>query len=258
MPTFSANLGFLFGDQTLPQAIRSAHQAGFAAVECHWPYDVDPAEVREALEETGLPMLGLNTVRGHVGAGEMGLSAVPGRQKEARDAIDQAFDYAQQIDAQAVHVMAGKAQGEAAEAVFIENLRYACERAEQGGKKVLIEPLNAYSAPGYFFHRTDHAVRVIEAVQRPELKLMFDCFHVQLTEGDLSNRLAALLPHIGHIQFAGVPFRGTPDRGEVNFGHVFRHIDQLGWTQPLGAEYLPEGPTGDSLGWLRAAKAGAL
>ena len=52
MPTFSANLGFLFGDQTLPQAIRSAHQAGFAAVECHWPYDVDPAEVREALEET--------------------------------------------------------------------------------------------------------------------------------------------------------------------------------------------------------------
>lgn len=258
MPTFSANLGFLFGDQSLPQAIRSAHQAGFSAVECHWPYDVDPAEVREALAETGLPMLGLNTVRGNVGCGEMGLGALPGRQEEAQGAIDQAFDYAQQIDAKAVHVMAGKAQGEAAEAVFIENLHYACDRAEQSGKTVLIEPLNRYSAPGYFFHSTDHALRVIEAVQRPELKLMFDCFHVQLTEGDLSNRLAALLPHIGHIQFAGVPFRGTPDRGEVNFGHVFRHIDQLGWTQPLGAEYLPDGPTGDSLGWLRAAKAGAL
>ena len=87
---------------------------------------------------------------------------------------------------------------------------------------------------------------------------MFDCFHVQMTEGDLSNRLTALLPIIGHIQFAGVPFRSTPDRGEVNYGHVFRHIDQLGWTRPLGAEYLPDGPTQDSLGWLRAVKAGAF
>ena len=258
MPTFSANLGFLYGDQSLPQAIRSTHQAGFAAVECHWPYEVDPAAVREALAETGLAMLGLNTVRGNVGAGEMGLSALPGRQSEARDAIDQAFDYASEINAQAVHVMAGKAQGAEAEAVFIDNLTHACDRAAESGRQVLIEPLNAYSAPGYFFHRTGDAVRIIEAVGRPELKLMFDCFHVQLTEGDLSNRLAALLPVIGHIQFAGVPFRGTPDRGEVNYGHIFRHIDQLGWTRPLGAEYLPDGPTQDSLGWLRAAKADAL
>ncbi|MDA8553024.1 TIM barrel protein [Alphaproteobacteria bacterium] len=258
MPTFSANLGFLFGDQSLPDAIRSAHQAGFAAVECHWPAAEDIAAIREALAETGLPLLGLNTARGNVGGGEMGLSAVPGRQAEARDAIDQAFDFAQQLDAHAVHVMAGRAQGPKAEAVFIENLLYACDHAAQSGRIVLIEPLNRYSAPGYFFDTTAQAERLIEQVGRAELALMFDCFHVQLTEGDLSNRLATLLPIIGHIQFAGVPFRSTPDRGEVNYGHIFRHIDQLGWTRPLGAEYLPDGPTQDSLGWLRAVKAGAF
>lgn len=258
MPTFSANLGFLFGDHPLTDAIRFAHRAGFEAVECHWPYDENPAALRAALAETGLPMLGLNTARGNVGAGEMGLSALPGRQGEARDAINRAFDLAAEIDAQAVHVMAGRAQGDAAEATFLENLHFACDLAGSSGRTVLIEPLNRYSAPGYFFDRTDHAARLIEAVNRPELKLMFDCFHVQMTEGDLTNRLSALLPIIGHIQFASAPFRGTPDRGEVNFGHIFRHIDQMGWRRPLGAEYLPEGPTQDSLGWLRAARAGTL
>ena len=258
MATFSANLGFLFGDQPMTQAIRSAHRSGFAAVECHWPYDQNPADIRAALAEAGLPMLGLNTARGDVEAGDMGLSALPGRQREAREAIDRAFDFAAEIDAQAVHVMAGRAQGEAAEAVFLDNLAYACDLASVAGRTVLIEPLNRYSAPGYFFDSTDHAARLIKTLGRPELRLMFDCFHVQMTEGDLTNRLTTLLPMIGHIQFASAPFRGTPDRGEINFGHVFRHIDQLGWQRPLGAEYLPEGPTQDSLGWLRAARAGAL
>ena len=64
---FSANLGFLWADRPLPEAIRAAHAAGFAAVECHWPYAVPPGEVAAALAETGLPMLGLNTLRGEPG-----------------------------------------------------------------------------------------------------------------------------------------------------------------------------------------------
>lgn len=61
---FSANLGFLWNDLLLPDAIRAAAAAGFDAVECHWPYDISAAEVKAALDETGLPMLGLNTIRG--------------------------------------------------------------------------------------------------------------------------------------------------------------------------------------------------
>ena len=81
---------------------------------------------------------------------------------------------------------------------------------------------------------------------------MFDCYHVQLTEGDLTHRLQDLLPVIGHIQFASVPDRGTPDHGEVNYAHVFDVIAQLGFNAPLGAEYKPVGPTGQSLGWIQS------
>lgn len=79
---FSANLGFLWNDRPLPEAIRAAKAAGFDAVECHWPYDVPAAETLSALNETGLKMLDLNTRRGDVGAGENGLSALVGREAE--------------------------------------------------------------------------------------------------------------------------------------------------------------------------------
>ena len=76
---FSANLGFLWTELPLPDAIRAAKAAGFDAVECHWPYKTPARSVAEALTETGLPMLGLNTDRGDVAGGENGLTALPGR-----------------------------------------------------------------------------------------------------------------------------------------------------------------------------------
>lgn len=248
---FSANLGFLWTDLSLPDAVRAAARAGFDAVECHWPYDIPAADLRAALDETGLPMLGLNTRRGDVAGGENGLSALPGRQEQARAAIDEALAYANDIGAGAVHVMAGFAQGPEAETCFVENLIYACDAAAPLGITVLIEPLNRYDAPGYFLSTTEQARGIIAKVARGNLKLMFDCYHVQLMEGDLTHRLSDLLPLIGHVQFAGVPARGRPDVGEVNFAHVFAHLDGIGWDTPLGAEYKPSGPTGDTLGWMK-------
>ena len=81
MTKFSANLGFLWADRPLPDAIRAAKTAGFDAVECHWPYDVPADEVKDALAETELSMLGLNTRRGDVANGDNGLSALPDRFK---------------------------------------------------------------------------------------------------------------------------------------------------------------------------------
>lgn len=248
MPRFSANLGLLWADLPLPDAIRAAAAAGFDAVECHWPYDQDPAAIRAALAETGLPMLGLNTRRGH--AGEQGLAALPGREAEARAAIDQALDYAAAIDCGSVHVMAGLASGPAATACFHENLTYACDRAPD--RMILIEPLNNGDVPGYFLSHTDQAARIIAAVARPNLRLMFDCYHVGITEGDVGARLQALAPIIGHVQFAGAPDRGRPDRGGLDYRQIFALIDRIGWTRPLGAEYRPGGPVEPTLGWMRS------
>lgn len=249
MLRYSANLGFLWADRPLPDAIRAAKAAGFAAVECHWPYDVPPSDVLAALNETGLPMLGLNTIRGDVAKGENGLAALPDRQAEARSAIDQALAYAQAVGAANVHVMAGNGAGAEAEAVFVDNLRYAC-RAAGPERTILIEPLNPWDAPGYFLRTTDQAAQIIAKVGAPNLKLMFDCYHVARTEGDVMARLDALLPIMGHIQFAGVPDRGPPDVGSLDYAAVFARIAALGWDIPLGAEYRPPNGTDASLGWM--------
>ena len=68
---FSANLGFLWNDRSLPDAIRAAKIAGFDAVECHWPFEVSSLDVKAALEETGLAMLSLNTRRGDIKVGDV-------------------------------------------------------------------------------------------------------------------------------------------------------------------------------------------
>lgn len=252
MVKFSANLGFLWRELPLPEAIRAAARAGFDAVECHWPYDVPVAEVRAALDETGLPMLSLNTVRGKVEQGETGLAALPGRDAEARAAIDQAIDYARAVGALSVHVMAGDAEGLAARQTFLANLRYATDRAAPHGITILIEPLNRRDWPGYFLRTTDQAADIIANVGAANLGLMFDCYHVQITEGDLTHRLKALMPVIGHVQIAAVPDRGAPDHGEVDYRSILNVLENLGYERPIGAEYRPSGPTEAEVGWMGA------
>ena len=252
MARWSANLGFLWTELTLVEGVRAAARAGFDAVECHWPYDTPIAELRAVLEETGLPMLGLNTVRGDVAAGDMGLAALPGREAEARAAIDQAVDYAAASGTANVHVMAGK-NGE--RQTFLANLAYAADRAAPSGTTILIEPLNLRDTPGYTLSITEDAAALIAAVGRPNVKIMFDCYHTQIMQGDLTRRIEAHLPLIGHIQIAGVPLRNEPDQGEVSYERLIRAIDGMGYEGWIGAEYRPAVDTDTGLGWLRAFRA---
>jgi 2-dehydrotetronate isomerase len=253
---YSANLGFLFTDLPLPQAIHAAKQAGFDAVECHFPYDVPAAEVAAALQQTGLTMLGLNTWPGDKAAGDFGLAALPGREDEARAAIAQAIDYAVATGTKAIHVMAGRTDGgDAAEATFRANLSHACDLAAPHGITILIEPINTRDVQNYHLSRTDHALRIITALNRPNLKLMFDCYHMQIMQGDLATHLRDLLPVIGHIQIAAVPDRGEPDQGEVDYRWLTAHIDKLGYSGLIGAEYKPRNTTAAGLCWLAQFRA---
>ena len=252
MIKFSANLGFLFKEFTLPEAIMQAKKYGFDAVECHWPYDISADEVKQALTKNNLEMLGLNTIRGQ--EGENGLSALVGREDEAQVAIDQSIAYADAIGCKNVHTMAGFAKGEQAEQTFIHNLQYACAKAKPLGITIFIEPLNHYDAPNYFLQTSSQAKTIIEKVGFDNIKLMFDCYHIQLMEGNLTHRLQELLPIIGHIQFASVPDRSEPHKGEINYSYIFEVIKKLGYDQPLGAEYKPSTTTIKSLEWLKIYK----
>lgn len=253
MPRFSANLGFLWTGLDLPLAVHAAANAGFDAVEFHWPGDTPPESLLSALKATGLPLLGLNTTRGNHDKGDFGLTAVPGREAEAREAIDAALKYAEIAGAEAVHVMAGRAEGRTAEKIFRDNLEYACDQAR--GRMILIEPINPFDAPGYFLQSPDHAQRVIADVRAPNLRMMFDCYHVARLGMDVLAQLNKVFEHVGHIQIAAVPDRGPPDHGTLDYAALFREIDALGWQRPLGAEYKPEGDTEATLGWLARTKA---
>ena len=252
---FSANLGFLWADRPLDQAIFAAKRAGFDAVECHWPYESDPALIWHALQKADLQMISLNTRRGDVAAGDNGLTALPDKVDEARRAICQAIDYASQIGCRNVHVMAGNATGPDAEETFVRNLIYACDQAAKHKIGLLIEPLNHKDAPGYFLNDLSVARRIIRKVGAEHLRLMFDCYHIEILHGDVLRQLHISSDIIGHIQFANVPGRGAPHEGKLDYQHLFAAIKALGYHAPLGAEYKPANQDTDaSLGWLAVAK----
>ena len=254
MPRFSANLGFLWSGLPLLEQIDRAADAGFRAVEMHWPYDTDPVAVRDAAAARGVKILGVNTVRGDVARGESGLGALAGREAEFQAAIDQAIAWAAAAGGTAIHAMAGivaPADRPAATAVFADNLGHAADKAAAHGLTILLEPLNPRAAPGYFYSTLRDAGAMIARVGKPNVKIMFDAFHVGVAEGDILTRLEYWLPHIGHVQIAAVPSRAEPDEGEIHFPALFAALDRLGYDGWVGAEYRPRGETDAGLGWVK-------
>ncbi|HEY8563942.1 MAG TPA: TIM barrel protein [Beijerinckiaceae bacterium] len=254
MPRFSANLGFLWPERPLLARIEAAAAAGFEAVELHWPYDVPAEAVRATCAERGVRLLALNTPVGDAAAGEFGLAAVPGREADFAAAFDQAVRYTVAIGAGAIHVMAGvvePGQRDAARETFRRNLARAVDAADAHGLTLLLEPINQRDKPNYFYDRVEEAAQLIAAVGSPRLRLMFDCYHVQVGQGDVLRRLEAHLPVIGHVQIAAAPSRAEPDEGELAYGAVFETLDALGYEGFVGCEYRPRGDTDAGLAWAQ-------
>ncbi|MCB1492960.1 MAG: TIM barrel protein [Rhodobiaceae bacterium] len=250
---FSANLGFLFTELSLIEGVHAAHAAGFGAIECHFPYATDPRDFKAALAETGLPLLGLNTNPGDRAAGDFGLAALTDRIGEARTEIDRAIDYAQAVGAGAVHVMAGRTDGgAAAEKTFRDNLAYAASEAARHGVTILIEPINHRNAANYHLATVEQAALIVDDLGAPNLKIMFDFYHIQIAQGDVITRFRIHLDRVGHVQIAAVPDRGEPDSGELNYAYLVGAIREAGYLAPIGAEYVPRGAdTASGLGWMK-------
>jgi 2-dehydrotetronate isomerase len=249
---FSANLGFLWPELPLLDRIDAAAEAGFPAIEMHWPYDTPAENVRSRCEQRGLKLLGVNTSRGDHSKGEFGLGAVSGREDEFQAAVDQSVNFCVAANGSAIHCMAGKVEPnrkDAARSVFIENLRTASRKAAVHGITLLLEPINPRDAPGYFYSTVAEGGAIIDACGCENLKLMFDCYHVGVAEGDVLTKLERFLPVIGHIQIAAVPSRAEPDEGELNYREIFKAIDWLGYDGYVGCEYKPRGSTGEGLAW---------
>jgi hydroxypyruvate isomerase len=251
MPRLAANIAYMFTECPLLERFGAAAAAGFKAVELQLPYDHAPSAIRAELERHGLQQLGINTP---VGEGGAGLAALPGHEAEWRAVFKQALDYVVAIGGTAIHCLTGRVPPEqrpAAEKVFVSNLERAADEAAAKNITVLIEPINPRDRPDYFLTRVEHAANVIAKVGRPNVKIQYDLYHVQIVGGDLITRFEKHQSLIGHVQIAAVPSRHEPDLGEVNHVNVFAALDRLGYQGWVAGEYRPKGRTEDGLGWAR-------
>jgi hydroxypyruvate isomerase len=255
VPKFAANLSFIFQEVGFLDRFGAAAACGFKAVEYLSPYEHPPEVIAAQLTRHGLVQALFNLPPGNWAAGERGIAALPGREQEFRDGVEQALVYAKATKCRLLHAMAGVLPEDhdppEVERTYIANLQHAADRLASEGITVIIEPINTRDIPGYFLNTTSQAMSVIERMGHPNLKLQLDLYHVQIMEGDLAHRIRRLAGHYPHLQIAGNPGRHEPDVGEINFPFLFDLLDEIGYSGWIGCEYRPKGETKAGLGWAK-------
>ena len=248
---FAANLSMLYPEHGFLDRFGAAAADGFRGVEYVSPYEHPPELIAELLQSHGLEQVLFNSHAGDWAAGERGLAALVGREAEFAAGLETSIIYAEALGCRKVHVMAGivppGADRDAAEALFVKNLRHACDRFAAHGIVALMEPINQLSMPGYAVSTLEQAERIWSAVAHDNLRLQFDFFHIQMSHGATLEAFARLLPRIGHVQIADAPGRHEPGTGDMDYAAIFAALRKYdGW---IGAEYSPSGPTSAWLGW---------
>jgi hydroxypyruvate isomerase len=170
--------------------------------------------------------------------------------------VAKAIEYATTLGVPQLNCLAGKPGAGVDEATthrtFVDNVRYAAGQCKAAGLRVLMEPINNYDVPGFWLNRTGKALAIIDELALDNVFVQYDIYHAQRYEGELAATMSRHLAKIGHIQFADNPGRNEPGTGEINFAFLFAHIDRIGYSGWLGAEYKPATTTEAGLGWLRS------
>jgi hydroxypyruvate isomerase len=253
VPRLAANLSMMFTEVPFLDRFALARAHGFEAVEFLFPYEHTPADIKARLTAHGLTQALFNLPPGDWAAGERGLATLPGRQAEFRDSVARALDYAAALDCRLLHCMAGIPPADlpraTAAALYAANLAHAAEQAGAAGVRLTLEPINARDMPGYFLSSQAEGAAIAAAFGADRVGLQFDLYHCQISEGDITTRMARYLDVIAHMQIADVPGRHEPGTGEIGWDYVFGRIDALGYTGWVGCEYRPAGATAEGLGW---------
>jgi hydroxypyruvate isomerase len=251
---YSANLTMLYTEVAFLDRFAKAAAAGFAAVEFLSPYEVGVDEVKARVDDLGLTVALFNLHAGDADAGEFGTLGNPARRDFFRWSFSEALAAADRLGCARLHTAFGKrAVGYDAAAQVdcaLENLAWAAPQAAEAGVTLLIEALNPIDWPDYFLNTTAEALEVVTRADRPNVKLQYDVYHAQMTEGNLINTITDDFLYIGHIQIADVPGRHEPGTGEINYPNVFHALERLGYRGYIGLEYRPSDDTDASLGWL--------
>lgn len=254
----AANLKWLFTERPFPERFDAAAAAGFTGVEYSSPYDYPAARVRSWLDEAGLCQVLINTPADAADPfTRLGLACIPGREGEFRSGVSRALEYADILGSSFVHVLggirsSGTQGGDHAFATYQDNIAWAAEEASSTSVRLLLEVINQRDAPGFILESVEQAADVAAGVATSNVGLLFDVYHGQVGQGDITRRLERLAPVIEHIQIADVPYRTEPGTGELAWDHIFAVLRRLGYDGWIGCEYAPAVGTELGLRWRDA------
>ncbi len=255
-------LEMVFTDRPFLDRIQLAAEAGFTFAEM-WFGNLAPntntgrdrkskhaAEIRVAAEKAGITIsdVVIGSPDGKLGGGLTDAA----RRAEWIKQTDATMAYCREANIGAAIVCTGNRIKGLSRAQMRQNvldgLKATAERAEKAGIMLLLEALNdKVDHPDYFLTSSDEGAELCREVNSPRLKLLFDCYHMQIMEGDLTGHIRKHLDVIGHIHSAGHPGRHELWLGETNYPFLIRQLETLGYQGVFGLEYAPTLPSAESL-----------
>ena len=221
-----------------PERIRQAAALGFPAVE-FWPWrgkNLD--EIKATCEETGIEIAQF-TAWGFV----PGMNDPKFHDKFVKE-IEASVETAKKINCKKMTVVGGNDQPGMTQAQMHDNIITALKRvapiAAAGEVMLILEPMNIrVDHKGHCLYGSADAVRICREVNSPFVKINWDLYHMQISEGDLCGRLREGFDQVGYLQLADHPGRHEPGTGEIHYNRVLREAYELGYHDFVGLECNP-------------------
>lgn len=235
--TYAVNAEMFWKDLPFVERLHRIADAGFVHFEFWFYGGKDLTAAAEVCAERGLkPVL-------FVAASN--LNSEKGR-KGMLESLPKAIAAAKKLDMKMMTVIAGNeikgVPHERQTEDVIVSLTESAKIAAPEGITLVLEPLNALKDhPGQFVVTSQHAAQIVRAVNSPHVKMLFDVYHQQISEGNLSGNIDAYKDVIGYFQIADHPGRHEPYTGEINYPHVLSEIQRSGVKGPIGLELHPAG-----------------
>lgn len=125
---------------------------------------------------------------------------------------------------------------------IVEGLQAVAPLIEKEGITIVVEPLNILvNHKGYYLVTTREGVDIVRETGSPNVKLLYDIYHQQISEGNIIDTITANIGLIGHFHVGDVPGRHEPGTGELNYRNIFKKIAALGYKGYVGMEFVPTG-----------------
>jgi hydroxypyruvate isomerase len=184
------------------------------------------------------------------------------RKEPFLSAVDDAIEVANALGVKKLGVNAGDVikgiERDTSINAVIEALKAAAEKVAEHEIMLLLEPQSVQDNKAKPLVRTSSdAIEVIEAVESPHVKMLYNVYHQQVSEGDLSGNIKKHFSKIGYFHVADHPGRFQPGTGEINYPYILKLIQSLGYKDVIGLEMKPKGDPIEALKALREADAAA-